>query len=166
MSTVNINVNVTVNVNIEQVVVDRLEGVRLRGQSAMADAFYNVVMANFGSVGFDRPHDWQSLSERYARTVGRSFATLLVTGALKGTVAKDATDPAAARVTMSNTPSVPYAVAHHQGNPPNFGWTARGSGALPARRVFPLDPATDEVTETTARIVEQAAAAAVKEALG
>lgn len=165
------------NVQVDAVVVEesltgamaavqqRLEGARQPAQEAMADVFHGVVLANFGSIGFDRPHDWQPLSPKYAKRVGRQFATLYVTGALKGTVKKDAANVEAATVSMANSGDVPYALAHHHGNPPNFGWTAPGSGALPARRVFPLDPANDAVMERTKNLVVRAAQDAVKEEL-
>ena len=124
---------------------------------------HGIVLANFGSTGFMRSQDWQMLSKDYARKVGRSFATLFVTGALKGTVVKDGTNPGGATVSMGNTGLVPYALAHHHGNPGNFGFTVPGSGDLPMRRVFPMDPANDQVTAEAAELVTRAAEAKVKE---
>lgn len=145
----------------------RLDAAQAAGRAAMTLAFHGVVDANFGSTGFDRPFQWMPLSDtpsgrRYQRRVGRSFATLLETGALKGTLRAD---EAAGEVSMANTGTVRYAVAHHHGNPPNFGWVARGRGELPARRVFPLDPSTEQVTPRTAALVTRAAADAAREAL-
>lgn len=139
----------------------RLQEAAMAGQRAMTEAFHGVVLANFGSTGFDRPWDWQALSPKYAKRVGRGFATLYVTGALKSTVQAD---PEAGTVSMGNAAGVPYALAHHHGHPGNFGWTQPGSGDLPARRVFPLDEA-DQVTDKTRKLVEEAGIAAVKEAL-
>jgi hypothetical protein len=143
----------------------KAEALRVPVQSAMADAFKGIVDANFGSAGLMRPEPWQQLSKDYARKVGRAFATLYVTGALKDTVYKDASDPDAGKVGMTNTGAVPYALAHHNGFPPNFGFTTPGSGELPARRVFPVDVYTEKVTGEAAKLVEQAACAKVKELL-
>lgn len=112
--------------------------IKVELQGAMADAFYEVVMGNFGTLGFDRPWDWSPLSPAYARKVGRSYATLFVTGALKDSVKHESVNPDAASVWMSKS-DVPYALAHHYGNLEKN---------LPARRVFPLDLA-DHVTQLT-----------------
>lgn len=139
----------------EAFVAQVLEEVRLKGQLAMADAYYGIVMANFGSAGFDRPWAWPPLSPAYAKRVGRTFATLYVTGALKDTVQKDISNPEVYMVSMGNTATVPYALAHHYGVAENN---------LPARRVFPMFY-DDSMTDKTADLVEKAARAAVREAL-
>lgn len=146
---------------LESRLLAKLEAARGPVQARMTEAFYGIVMANFGSVGWDRPWTWQQLSPKYAKRVGRTFATLFVTGALKATVKADLN---AATVTMGNTSSVPYALAHHHGHPGNFGWTQPGSGELPARRVFPLDEA-DQPTERSQATVMQAAYEALREAM-
>lgn len=161
----------TCSLNIEPGSLEAMEGavkaafeaVKQPVHEAMTGAVHTVVLNNFGSSGPLRPFDWQPLSEKYARKVGRTFATLYVTGALKDTVRKDVTAEAGV-VSMSNTGMVPYAMAHHHGNPGNFGWTMPGSGELPARRVFPLDPMSDEVMPEVEKLVEQAARQAIKEA--
>ena len=140
----------------------RLAAARQPVQAAMADTFFGVVESNFGSTGWDRGNDWQRLSPSYAKKVGRTFATLLVTGALKATLQKESNGEGSATVSMGNTGQVPYALAHHHGRPSNFGWTQPGSGELPARRVFPLNPFNDEVNDRTKRLVEQAAKLAAK----
>jgi hypothetical protein len=147
----NITVNVTVNVNFG----DTLDRLRQPAQEAMADTYKGVVDANFGSVGWDRPWTWEALSPRYAKKVGRPFATLFVSGALKDSVSKESANPEAATVTMVKTSYVPYSLAHHYGYPENN---------LPARRVFPMNE-DGTVTDRTARVVTQAARQAVKEAL-
>jgi hypothetical protein len=140
----------------------RLEALRQPVQAAMADAMEGIVLANFGSQGFMRPWDWQPLSAKYAKKVGRTYATLFVTGALKSTLRKDTSDPDGASVTMGNNGLVNYALAHHHGNPGNFGTTVEGSGELPARRVFPLDEA-DHPTPESVELVRQAALSKLKE---
>lgn len=142
---------------------EKVEAARQPVQSAMADAMHGIVLANFGSTGFMRPWDWQALSPAYARKVGRTFATLFVTGALKDTVRKDASGDSAS-VSMANNGLVSYALAHHHGNPGNFGTTQAGSGELPARRVFPLDEA-DQVLPEAVEMVTEAARKAAQEAL-
>lgn len=112
--------------------------IKVEVQGAMADAFYEVVMGNFGTLGFDRPWDWAPLSPAYARKVGRSYATLFVTGALKDSVKHESVNPDAASVWVSDG-DVPYATAHHYGV---------ASKNLPARRVFPVDLA-GHVTQLT-----------------
>ena len=144
---------------------DQFDALRVPVQGAMADAFKGIVDANFGSTGLMRPNDWQPLSKDYARKVGRTFATLFVTGALKDTVQKDGVSPDGATVSMGNTGLVPYAMAHHQGSPPNFGFTVPGSGELPSRRVFPLDQYRDEVTPEAVELVEMSAVTKLKEIL-
>ena len=141
----------------------KLEAARQPVQAAMAGVMETIVLNNFGSTDFMRPWEWQPLSPAYAKKVGRPFATLLVTGALKSTVRKNDTDPEGASVTMSNTGDVPYVMAHHNGYPGNFGWTEQGSGELPARRVFPMEPYADTVIPEAVDLVTQAAVAKIKE---
>ena len=148
--------------DLHAAIARKLGEVRQPVQAAMADTFFGVVESNFGSTGWDRGNDWQRLSPRYAKKVGRTLATLFVTGALKATLQKESNGEGAATVSMGNTGQVPYALAHHHGSPGNFGWTQPGSGDLPARRVFPLNPFNDEVNDRTKRLVEQAAKLAVK----
>lgn len=106
-------------------------------------------MENFGASGVDRPWAWAPLSPAYAKKVGRSYATLVVTGALRNSVKKTEGQDCAV-VSMSDS-DVPYATRHH-----------RGSGNLPARRVFPLN----EDGSPTAGVQEAVAAAAQKAVLG
>ncbi len=128
------------------------ESIKLEVQAAMAAAFYEIVMGNFGTIGTDRPWDWSPLSPAYARKVGRSYATLHVTGALQASVKQDATSPDAASVSMSDA-DVPYATAHHYGVP---------GRNLPARRVFPLDLA-GHVTQFSSDYVVDAAKTKLRE---
>jgi phage gpG-like protein len=132
-------------------VKSRLEAARQPVQAAMAETLFNVVDANFGSVGWDRPFEWAPLSPSYAKKVGREFATLFVTGALKATLEKES-GPEVASVSMGNSSQVPYALAHHYGVAQNN---------LPARRVFPLDE-SGKVTDKTVAVVIQSAKAALK----
>lgn len=159
------NFNLTISADslrqMEAAFAQRLDRTRDTVQAAMADAYKGIVDANFGSGGFSRPWPWAPLSPEYARRVGRRFATLYVTGALKGTVQKEApAGGAPAEVSMSNTGLVPYAMAHHFGNPAG----TRQRPGLPARRVFPMNE-DGSPTQIAASTVAQAARRAIKEVL-
>jgi len=158
---ININVNVQVHVYLDPLMA-MVEALKEPVQQRMSEVMHTIILDNFGSTGLMRPWDWQALSPKYAKKVGRAFATLVVTGALRETVRRDDSKHEASEVVMSNTGLVPYALAHHHGNPGNFGWTQPGSGELPARRVFPLDEA-DQVLPEANEIVSQAAEKAIKE---
>lgn len=131
------------------------DSLRQPAQAAMADVYKGVVDANFGSEGFDRPWPWEPLSPPYSKRVGRDFATLFVSGALKATVEKDSSDAEASSVSMGNTGLVAYAMAHHHGYSKNN---------LPARRVFPLTE-DNSTTDKTMRLVTQAACEAIERSL-
>lgn len=148
---VNVNINVQINVTVNLYpVIEALDGLREPVQSAMADAMYGIVMGNFGESGLMRPWEWQALSSAYAKRVGRTYATLYVTGALKSTVTKSS-DSEAGRVGMANSGLVPYAMRHH-----------KGDDIMPSRRVFPLDSGNDVLQEAV-KIVQEAACAKVQE---
>lgn len=136
--------------------VGRLDAVRPGVQAAMRDRFFEIVMANFGIVGPDRPNAWDALSPLYAQKVGRTYATLHVSGALQGSVMKGGAGESAgqgATVNMSDS-SVPYAMAHHNGVP---------GRNLPQRRVFPLDDNDQVLPWTESQVVEAAEKALAKE---
>jgi len=120
-------------------------------QAAMAARYGEIVRSNFGESGLDRPSAWPPLSPSYAKEVGRTYATLFVSGALFSAVRVDAQD---ARVSASNA-DAPYATAHQFGNP---------AGNLPARPYFPV-AADGGPTEYTRGEVLAAAAAALGRAL-
>lgn len=137
----------------------RVELAREAGLRAMRDRFYDIVSANFGIAGPERPWAWEPLSPRYARKVGRPYATLFVTGALKASIMKGGTFGESTTVSMANS-SVPYVTAHHDGSPSGN----RSHPGLPARRVFPLDD-NDQVTEWARSEVVAAAEAELRRAL-
>lgn len=125
---------------------------------AMRDRLYDIIMANFGIAGPERPWAWHPLSDAYARKVGRPYATLHVTGALQDSILKGGLQGDSTVVEMSDL-AVPYATAHHDGSPEGN----RGHPGLPARRVFPLQddgevlPWTrDQITEAAARALQEA----------
>lgn len=49
-------------------------------QNAGAAELKEIILSNFGEEGVDRPEVWGSLSDRYAKRIGRSHATLYLTG--------------------------------------------------------------------------------------
>lgn len=91
-------------------------------ENEMAGRYRQVVAANFGASGIDRPSPWPALSPGYAKKVGRSYATLLVGGALLQAVRVDGN-----KVSVSDA-EVPYATSHQFG----------GSRAV-ARPYFPMN---------------------------
>lgn len=101
----------------------RFTEVAAQVEARMAETFYNVVMNNFGFIGEDRPINWARLSPEYAKRVKREYATLYVTGALKGAVKLEGNT-----VSVSND-SVPYAMVHMFG----------GGNNIPKRPYFPID---------------------------
>ena len=126
---------------------DELEFAAMDIQSAMARAYVDVVAGNLGNSGVDRPSIWPPLSERYAKKMGRTYATLYVTGALAGAIKVDDSSEEQSTVSVSDD-DCPYAVAHQYGYPPRN---------LPARPYFPFDPQTGETTSFTLDLVQQAA---------
>jgi phage gpG-like protein len=120
--------------------------VKSDAQLAMAEAFERVTLANFGATGIDRPMSWQPLSPAYARKVGRTYATLEVSGTLKAAIKVDNSDLDHSKVSVSNA-DVPYATAHHFGNE---------RGNLPQRPYFPIDDNGNLTPFTEAEVVEAA----------
>lgn len=159
----------TCSLNIEPGSLEAMEGavkaafeaVKQPVQAAMAEQYLQVVQSNFGATGFDRPWEWDPLSDRsvrgrsYIQKVGRTYATLFETGALFSTALhSDSANPEAATVSMTDSAEAPYATRHHYGDP---------STNLPARRVFPMN-ADGTCTETTTGLVLDAAKQVIKEA--
>lgn len=127
---------------------------RSDAQLAMAQAFESIVLGNFGEVGIDRPISWAPLSPAYAKKVGRTFATLEVSGALKAAVTVDNSNLDYSRVFITKD-NVVYALAHQYGNP---------KGNLPARPYFPIEN-TGELTPFAKSEVMNAALQTIQEGL-
>ncbi len=137
----------------EQATEAQIMAAKVKAEDAMMEAFYGAVEANFGAGGLDRPWEWAPLSDRsprgraYILKVGRSYATLYVTGALAASIKKTPSSGDGASVSMDNS-EVSYATRHHTGDSEN---------SLPARRVFPIDingeclPYTEAVVLNAAR---------------
>jgi phage gpG-like protein len=131
---------------------DELQFAAMSMQAAMAAAYVDVIAGNLGDSGVDRPFAWPPLSPAYAKKVGRSHATLYVTGELARAVKTDNSLGNHSTVSVSDD-DCPYAVAHQYGYPPRN---------LPARPYFPFDPQTGETTPFTLELVQQAAEAALE----
>ena len=117
--------NIIVNA---EVMADKIDSV-LRGhidvvEEAMAQTFHGVVLSNFGLTGVDRPIDWANLSPKYAKRMGRTHATLEVSGALKQAVHQ------AGNQVYAMKEEIPYVLAHQYGYAPNN---------LSKRPYFPID---------------------------
>jgi phage gpG-like protein len=138
----------------------RLEEVKQPVQGAMAEKYFEIVRSNFGQFGVDRPIEWAPLSDRseigraYIRKVGRTYATLFVTGKLESSVSFDANEDRG-RVYVDNS-VCDYAVENQYGNP------ARN---LPPRPFFPLTE-NGETSEFTQEKVTEAARGELERLIG
>ncbi len=119
--------------------------VKGRVQNSMASAFRDCVLANFGGAERFVEQPYPPLSPAYARKVGRSYATLYVSGKLKGSIYVGIDDDDSATVSVSNN-TVPYAKSHQY-----------GTSRMPARPFFPVDedggilPEVEELVMLAAR---------------
>ena len=120
---------------------------------AMAVAFEEIVLGNFGFLGIDRPDEWPPLSPAYAKKVNRTWATLQVDGTLRAAVKVDNSNLDFGKVSVSNS-DVPYATVHQTG----------GGNNVPARPYFPMD-ANGVITDYTQNYVREAAIEALREEL-
>lgn len=143
-------VSVTVT-GIESILAEELRILKIVGQAAMAEKFFEITRENFGDTGVDRPLEWANLSPKYARRVGRDHATLFLSGELESSLNFDGTNPEFSEVWTDND----YALAHQFGNP---------SRNLPPRPFMPLTNESDsEYAELTDYAAEQVVAAAQAE---
>lgn len=98
-------------------------------------------VSNFGITGTDRPSPWKPLSKRYAKRVGRTHATLDLTGALMRSLRVGQPDGDSITVSTDDPKA-----AYHQ----------NGEGNNPLRPFFPLLP-SGQLTPRAMRRVETAA---------
>lgn len=150
---VQFNVDPATIQGFERETMQRFEAARPAALAAMGSRLHELVLANFGIAGVDRPADWAPLSPDYARKVGRQIATLHVSGALKDAVKVGGSEGDSITVSVSDS-DVPYATVHQHG----------GGNNIPARPYFPVDE-SGEVMPYTAGEVRAAGVAALKEAL-
>lgn len=152
----NINLDIT-NSELNAMAADvkrRVEEVRPGVQAKMAVAFQEMVFANFGPTGSYRPNEWPPLSPAYAKKVGRTYATLYVSGRLMNGVLLDASNSPDSMRVVAEDSNVPYATVHQYG----------GGNNIPRRGYFPMT-ADDEPTVEAQAVVLEAARAALLEAL-
>lgn len=135
---------------MDREVLKLIKGAKHQVEAAMAARYHEIVLANFGESGVDRPIDWPPLGNVYAKLMGRTFATLYVTGALFDSVE---IDPQSAKVSVRNTGAVPYALVHQF-----------GGRNTPPRPYFPMTP-DGTALPWTVQEVQQAAADALARAL-
>jgi len=109
-------------------------------EEAMAIAYKDVVIANFGDFELDRPTAWAPLSKRYAKKVNRNHATLMVSMKLMGAVKQ------VDNVVSVSDSDVPYATVHQFG----------GGNNIPARPYFPFDT-NGKATEFTQNYMQAVA---------
>lgn len=144
---------------MEASIKDQINEASNKIEWAMAQKFQECVLANFGPSGPYRPWSgWHELSPAYAKKVKRTYATLFVSGALKGNILIEL-EGNSFKVVSDNS-RVPYATAHQEGNPKGN----RGHPGLPAREYFPMTE-DGEVTRQVQDIVLEAAYKATQEAL-
>lgn len=112
---------------LEREVKQHFVAVQGRVEYAMAEKFLKCVLDNFGATGRFRPWSgWPPLSPAYAKKVGRSYATLEVSGRLKESVLIELSGRNFA-VTADDA-RVPYATVHQFG----------GGNNIPQREYFPM----------------------------
>lgn len=124
--------------------------VREQVQEAMALRLKSIINNNLGVVGEDRPNAWAALSQKYAKRVGRAYATLYDTGRLSRSV-KHASYPEYA-IVYQDYAEAQYGEAHQY-----------GEGHMPVRKFFPVQG--DSLTAHSESEVIAAAAAQLMESL-
>lgn len=130
-----------------QVQIDAFPVDKTKVHLAMAQAYLRLVQGTFGQHGEFRQSEWQPLSPRYAKRVGRPYATLYVSGRLYRSISASA-DAQAGHVISEG---VPYNLTHQQGYPPRN---------IPRRPFFPMWP-NGQPTDLAVKTVTEAAMKAV-----
>jgi phage gpG-like protein len=95
---------------------------------AMAARFKFMCMQNLGATGIDRPSQWDLLSPKYAKRVGRDYATLELTGQLMQSIRMQTHDDFSE--VFVEPDDCPYAARHQFGD-----------DKMPARPFFPMTEA-------------------------
>ena len=116
-------------------IMAEFQKVKVPCQAAMAEAFRSVVDGNLGDKDFkDIPHDWDGLSSKYAKRIGRAYPTLRMNGveaAIMGAEPNLLYDSTRIEVTNPDFATVyndcEYASAHQF-----------GEGNMPPRPFFPI----------------------------
>jgi hypothetical protein len=147
--------NITFNVAagalpaLEGFLMEAIEQARPVVNAAMGQRFYELVQGNIGVAGVDRPMSWAPLSPAYARKVGRTIATLNLTGDLRSAIMVGGAEGESVTVSVSDS-DVPYATIHQT-----------GGVRMPKRPYFPIDDNGKILPYTASEVV-----AAASKALG
>ena len=147
--------NITFNVAegsgsiLENFLMSAIEEARPAVNAAMGQRFYELVQGNIGVAGVDRPMAWAPLSPAYARKVGRTIATLHLTGDLRSAIMVGGAEGESIEVSVSDS-DVPYATVHQT-----------GGARMPKRPYFPIDDSGKILPYTASEVV-----AAASKALG
>lgn len=146
-------VTVTSNETISDELLNEL---KIAGQDAMAIAFSDITLQNFGDTGIARPTDWKALSEEYALEYheGDQTPRLILNGDLRASIDVELGNPEYAACYTGN----PYAVAQQFGDPEKH---------LPARPFMPIIGSEDnfELTDFAKDACIEAAERAMLEML-
>jgi phage gpG-like protein len=145
--------NATLKLNpddLQRDIENQLGTVTSPAENAMAQRFWQITRSNFGYFGIDRPYTWPPLSARYSRKVGRTVATLIVSGHLRDSVHIEDGNKV-----VVNSDDCPYALAHAYGS---------RKTNLPPRMYFPID-AQGQPLPWTAEQLAQAAQAKINSLL-
>jgi hypothetical protein len=100
--------------------------------AGVGTAARDCTLENFGATGTNRPNEWPALSERYAKKVKRTYATLEVTGELKGSIGFPNIEGNSVSITAGDEKA-----SYHQ----------IGEGNNKLRQFFPVDDQTGEATD-------------------
>lgn len=149
------NFEVTVESN-ETISDELLSSLKIAGQDAMAIAFSDITLQNFGDDGLARPTEWADLTEGYAEEYheGDRTPTLVLTGDLRSSIDVELGNPEYSACYTDNE----YAVAQQFGIP----------GTLTARPFMPVVGTEEdfELTDFAKDACIEAAEKAILERLG
>ena len=101
------------DLDFENIISEQLMNVKTSVQGAMAGRFLELTRENFGQSGTNRPIGWENLrSKKYAKRVGRDYATLFLSGELFDSLKIETSSPDHAAVWTENE----YANTHQWGD--------------------------------------------------
>ena len=152
--TIRLNITEAELTSFTKEIRQKVEDARPKVQADMALKFQECVLDNFGESGPFRTIPWVKLSPAYAKKVGRTYATLEVSGALKSNVLLSADGSPDHMAVEADNAMIPYSTVHQYG----------GGNNIPARPYFPITE-DGEVIESVNMIVTDAARLALQEAL-
>jgi phage gpG-like protein len=110
---------------------------------AMGAEFKFICVQNLGEDGIDRPSEWSDLSSKYAKRVGREYATLDLTGNLLRSIRMETFDDHS--TVYVNMDDCPYAARHQFGDE-----------KMPKRPFFPIDENGEITPYARQRVIDAA----------